>query len=205
MASCSQGVIAQSRIVLSDVTVINPSGSAVLRPHLDIVIEGQNILAVRPHKTEPASSRVEFITLSGAFVLPGFIDTHAHTLLSPRASDGRILPKPSRDSTEMLLRSLLEFGITAVRDPGDPTQAVVGLRDQVAGGVLPGPTMFVAGRILNATAPGPEFVTIRTRDEYAPRSQRKHAKAFISSRSIADSGPIWSVPQLNARTSFGGG
>lgn len=93
---------AQERIVLSDVTSVDPAETLVTRPHVDVVVSREKILSVRPHQAESDSAHVRVLNLSGAFVLPGFIDTHAHTLLSPRASDGRILPKPRPASTEWL-------------------------------------------------------------------------------------------------------
>ena len=144
-------------LVLADVTLLNPADGGALRPHVDIVVRGREIAEIRPHPAKAADGNAEHIDLAGTFALPGFVDMHAHVLLSPRDPvDGHVLPRPAEATTRAMLDRLLDYGVTTVRDPGDPTEAVVALRNAIADGRISGPTMFVAGRILNGSAPGPE-------------------------------------------------
>jgi imidazolonepropionase-like amidohydrolase len=71
-----------------------------------------------------------------------------------------------------MLRTLLAFGITTVRDPGAPTEAALTFRDLIAREQITGPSILTAGRILNASPFDPEpFAVVTTveqvRDEIA--------------------------------------
>ncbi len=102
----------------------------------------------------PAESEV--IDATGKFVLPGFVEMHAHLLLHPWDKEGQILPQFDRAAAERFLKLLLGHGITTVRDPGAPTEAAVVLRKRVAAGEIVGPRIFTAGRIINASPFNPE-------------------------------------------------
>lgn len=112
----------------------------------------------------PAGATV--LDAAGKFVLPGFIEMHAHLLLHPWDKDGNISPQFDRASSERFLRLLLAHGITTVRDPGAPTEAAVILRQRVADGKVIGPRIFTAGRIINASPFNPEpFHPVRNAEE----------------------------------------
>ena len=54
-----------------------------------------------------------------------------------------------------MLRTLLAFGVTAVRDPAGPTDRVVPMRDSLERGLIPGPRMRTAGEVIDVIkAPG---------------------------------------------------
>jgi predicted amidohydrolase len=113
-------MLALTLLVLNHVTVIDVARGVVL-PESAIEIEGPRIRAVlaaaRYHP--PAGSEVQ--DLRGRYVLPGFIDMHAHVLFPPLDDDGRPLPWFDRDTSRALLRTLHLHGVTTVRDPGDAT------------------------------------------------------------------------------------
>jgi len=149
------------------------------RAGMTVVIANGRIESVEPttHRKWPGDVRV--LKLPGRFVIPGLIDMHAHLLLSPRDKDGALISPPDEATTSQLLRALLSFGVTTVRDPGAPTQAAVQLRSDVASGRIPGPAIYTAGRILNSEAPGPEFVVVRTEREVCDEI-RSQAKAGVN-------------------------
>ena len=108
----------------------------------------------------------EVIDATGKFVLPGFVEMHAHLLLHPWDKEGRILPQFDRGATERFLKLLLAHGITTVRDPGAPTEAAIVLRRRVAEGEVIGPRIFTAGRIINASPFNPEpFQPVRNAED----------------------------------------
>ncbi len=108
----------------------------------------------------------EVIDATGKFVLPGFVEMHAHLLLHPWDKEGHILPQFDRAATERFLKLLLGHGITTVRDPGAPTEAAIILRKRVADGGVVGPRIFTAGRIINASPFNPEpFHPVRNADD----------------------------------------
>ena len=111
-------------------------------------------------------AEAEVIDATGKFVLPGFVEMHAHLLLHPWDKEGHILPHFDRAASEHFLRLLLAHGITTVRDPGAPTEAAVILRKRVADGEVIGPRIFTAGRIINASPFNPEpFHPVRNAEE----------------------------------------
>ena len=104
--------------VVSRVTVLDGTGSAAIR-NATVVITNGNIVSVRTgHESLPAGAQA--LDGHGGYLLPGFIDMHAH-LLFPRCApgpDGSVFDRPV---SERMLAALLDFGITTVRSPATPT------------------------------------------------------------------------------------
>jgi imidazolonepropionase-like amidohydrolase len=144
-------MLALALLVLNHVTVIDVTRGVAI-PGRAVEIEGAHIRAVlaadRYHP--PAGSVVH--DLPGQYVLPGFIDMHAHVLFPPLDDDGHPLPSFDRDTSVALLRTLLLHGVTTVRDPGDATEAAVAVRGMLARGEIVGPRLFTAGRILTVAS-----------------------------------------------------
>lgn len=72
-------------VVLRDVTVVDPVGGS-RAPHQDVRIEGGTIADVTATGGDDAGSTV--IDLAGRYVVPGFIDAHAHPLNDPSRAAG---------------------------------------------------------------------------------------------------------------------
>src|SRR5262245_42697404 len=116
-------MLALALLVLNHVTVIDIV-HGVAEPGRAVEIEGTRIRAVLPAAGYRVPAGAAVRDLPGRYVLPGFVDMHAHVLFPPLDSDGRPLPSFDRETSGALLRSLLFNGITTVRDPGDATEAV---------------------------------------------------------------------------------
>jgi imidazolonepropionase-like amidohydrolase len=175
-------VAGAEQLVLRDMNVINPADPQPLSPHMDIVIENGRIRSVEPFRKEKSYPNARVLNLSGRYLVPGFVEMHAHLLASPHhPTQNSLLPAPDPSTTAQYLRTLLAFGITTVRDPGDPTGSIVSLKKAVAEGKLTGPTIFAAGSIINTSVPGPEFVRVATADEVCERIrlQRQEGVDFI--------------------------
>lgn len=144
-------MLALALLVLNHVTVVDVA-RGIAQPNRAIEIEGAQIRAVLPADgyQPPANSVVH--DLPGRYVLPGFVDMHAHVLFPPLDDEGRPFPTFDRDTSIALLRTLLLHGVTTVRDPGDATEAAVAVRGMLARAEIVGPRLFTAGRILT-TAP----------------------------------------------------
>jgi imidazolonepropionase-like amidohydrolase len=143
-------MLALALLVLNHVTVIDVVRGVAERDRA-VEIEGTRIRAVLPSAGYRAPSGADVQDLPGRYVLPGFVDMHAHVLFPPLDDDGRPLPWFDRETSLALLRTLLFSGITTVRDPGDATEAAVAVRSMLAQGAIVGPRLFTAGRILTAT------------------------------------------------------
>ena len=103
-----------------------------------------NIPAVRRHD------------MSGAYALPGLVDTHAHVTLGRlgvRMENGApVITSGSEDEiVAHNARMLASFGITTIRNPGGATQANAAYNGRVRTGALIGPEQRAAGEILDTS------------------------------------------------------
>jgi len=144
-------VLALALVVLNHVTVIDVARGVAVADRA-VEIEGTRIRSVVAAAGYHPPAGAEVHELAGRYVTPGFADMHAHVLFPPLDEDGRPLPSFDRDTSLALLRTLLMYGITTVRDPGDATEATVTVRGMLARGEIAGPRLLTAGRILT-TAP----------------------------------------------------
>jgi imidazolonepropionase-like amidohydrolase len=140
-------MLALALLVLNHVTVVDVV-HGVAEPDRVVEIEDGRILAVLPAAGYRVPEGADVRDLPGRYILPGFVDMHAHVLFPPLDEDGRPLPSFDRATSIELLRTLLLNGITTVRDPGDATEAAVTVRGMLARGDIAGPRLFTAGRIL---------------------------------------------------------
>lgn len=124
----------------SDATIIDGTG-APPRPHQDLLVQGDRIMAVGATGSLAVSEGTPRIDLAGKFVMPGLIDTHVH-LATP----------PDRIRAEAILRRNLYGGVTAVRDMADDLRSVGELARASLAGEIEAPDIVYA-----ALMAGPDF------------------------------------------------
>jgi imidazolonepropionase-like amidohydrolase len=152
-------LVAQQPVALRGVTVLDGTGAAPLRNAV-VIIQADRITAVGPVGQVPIPSGASVRDLPGKFLLPGFIDMHAHIAFGPVSQTGEGAQMQLRmdydDAASVeLSRRLLEYGITTIRNPAGPLPQAVLLRDRIARGEIPGPRTFTAGEVIDfATSPG---------------------------------------------------
>ncbi len=126
---------------LKGATVIDMAGHA---PYVaDVEIRDGKIQAIGKNLVVPSGSKV--LNVSGGYILPGFTDMHAHVTFLRTGEYSSY----DRATSERVLRMLLAYGITTVRNPAAPAVESVRLRDDVAGGKIMGPRILTAGESLN--------------------------------------------------------
>ncbi|HUB35042.1 MAG TPA: amidohydrolase family protein, partial [Bryobacteraceae bacterium] len=140
-------MLALAVLVLNHVAVIDVAGGTV-KANRAVAIEAGTISSVAPAHSYHVPEGARVLDLPGRYLAPGLIDMHAHVLFPPLGPDGRPLPSFDRDTALQMLRTLLAYGITTVRDTGDATEAAVTMRRLIASGKVIGPDMLTAGRIL---------------------------------------------------------
>lgn len=158
--------------VLQHVTVVDVARGALL-PDRAVEIRGDRIAAITPVTPAagyepPQGARV--LDLPGRYVVPGFVEMHAHLFSHPWDEKGDLMPRFDREATLEMLRLLLAHGITTVRDPGAETEAAVTLRKMIAEGKATGPSLLTAGRILSSSNFNPEPFAV-VKDEAAIRRE----------------------------------
>lgn len=130
------------RVLIHDVALLDVE-SGKTHAHRDVLIEGEEIRAIGDSGTLADRQGAVEIDGTGATLLPGLIDLHAHTGVSPAPSGSGAWPDPSAN-----LAAYLYCGVTTVVDLGGLAPAVIERRDSVAAGELLGPTLYVAGPVL---------------------------------------------------------
>ncbi len=142
----SRATVDHSSTVITNVTILDGRGSEP-RPNASIVVTSGRIAAIGgAHADRPVGAQV--IDGHGGYLLPGFIDMHAH-LLVPRCgrqADGSIF---DRGVSERMLAVLLDFGITTIRSPANPTVSGLRLRDDLNAGRVRGPFAFASAEFIN--------------------------------------------------------
>ena len=115
-----------------------------------IVVNGDRIESVQMgYVGEPD------IDLTGAFVMPGWIDMHVH--IASQQSPDRFLEKFTLEPADSALRAVpyaertLLAGFTTVRDLGTDHALAQSIRRAVAEGHIVGPRIFTAGKSLATT------------------------------------------------------
>ncbi len=161
-------------LVLKDVTVIDGTGQPPL-PEQTVVVREDRIVAIGKAGDFVFGDAAEVLDLPGRYLLPGFIDMHAHVTILP-GEDGRLIPHYDRAASEQVLRTLMAFGVTTARNPAAPTADGVELREAVAGGEVLGPRIFTAGTVLDrGTRPFGPFVATPTEEAVREEVQKQAA------------------------------
>lgn len=148
-------------IALKAGRVVDPETGTVAARQV-ILVEAGKIKAIGPDVAIPKGAEV--VDLSNATVMPGFIDAHTHLCLTLNTRGGHGLAELLKallvstvlesNARRALLgvanaREMLEAGFTTVRDVGNAgNYADTELRRAIEEGLVPGPTILNAGRII---------------------------------------------------------
>jgi len=143
-------------IVIRDVRLIDGSGDDA-RTGRDVIVDDALISAIEPtDPARPIPAAATVIDGSGATLLPGLIDCHAHYTIDPTVQDGFALyalesPQQLVLRAAGMARRALEAGVTTARSAGSPANLDVVLAAAIAAGRVAGPRLLAAGPALTIT------------------------------------------------------
>lgn len=132
-----------SRVLLHGGQVFDGTGTPPQQA--DVVVAGGSIVEVGIDLDGDIG-----VDVSGATVLPGFIDSHVHATISGVDLMKRLNAPFSYQfyAAAQNLKATLEAGVTTVRDAGG---ADLGIQQAVADGLIPGPNLLLAINIIGQT------------------------------------------------------
>lgn len=132
-------------VAIEPVTVLDGSGGPALK-NARVLIQDGRIAAIEGAQ-KPLKSGVQRIDGQSGYLLPGFIDMHAH-LLFPRAGENKSIVF-DRPLSEKALGVCLDYGITSVRSPATPTVEGLRFRDDLNAGRVRGPRAMASAELIN--------------------------------------------------------
>ena len=181
-SSLSQEIMCNDTVtVLVGPTLIDGTGELPKRNAV-IIVSGNKIVTVT-NQTEYYSkyystinnetTRENILNLTGKYVIPGLFDMHAHVAGVRKNSY-------NQDFSENALKMLLDYGVTTIRSPAGPTNQSIALKHNVSEGIIEGPEMFTAGRLLNGPQIAIPFVEKQiSTEEQAREEVRNQAAAGV--------------------------
>jgi imidazolonepropionase-like amidohydrolase len=151
----------QSKHLIRNVSLIDGLGGEP-RPGWAVAVEGDRIAWIGPTAQAPAFEPGSVIDGGGRSLLPGMINCHVH-LCADGAAD--LFAQAVNDSIPIAtIRSVLnarltlEAGITTVRDCGAASQIAIEIGKAVDRGMIEGPRVRAAGRVVTMTGGHGHFI-----------------------------------------------
>src|SRR5262249_46268881 len=147
---------APKTLVIRNGTLIDGSGKPAGRKEA-IVIEGNRIKSVGalpPDVTLEDRRNVQVIDAAGQWIMPGLIDAHCHMsygypmIKGEGKGKGTTRPEFATLKSARSAQKVLRAGVTSIPVPGGTWFTDVGVRDAIRLGLMQGPRMFVAGRMI---------------------------------------------------------
>jgi imidazolonepropionase-like amidohydrolase len=135
-------------LVIRDVTVIDCTGNAP-QPRMSLLISGGKIIAIKPASKLTPPENTEILDGRGKFLIPGLWNMHVHL--------------GNYENGKKELAGHLAQGVTGVRDMGSPLDDILRLRKETSDGTIVGPSMVVAGPIVQGPLPFqmPLFIAVK--------------------------------------------
>jgi imidazolonepropionase-like amidohydrolase len=144
-----------TRTIVTARAMLDGTGSAA-RSDVAIVIEDDRIAAIESAgATKTLTSATTVVDGGSLTVVPGLINMHAH-LDSMCGPDFAITARLATEGASALAAAhnawvTVRSGVTTVRDLGNPFAVAIAVRDAIERGLLRGPRIIAAGRLICMT------------------------------------------------------
>jgi imidazolonepropionase-like amidohydrolase len=147
--------------LLTGVSVFDGTGSASV-PGQAIAVEGRRIAWMGPQDQAPSFAAEKIVDGQGGTVIPGMINCHTHVA---NDGDGDLFAQVQADSLPIStvrgvknLEIALMSGVTTVRDCGAADNLAIELSKAVEDGMIRGPRIRAAGRVITMTGGHGHFI-----------------------------------------------
>lgn len=137
-------------LLIDNVTILDGRGGQPIR-QAAVLVEGDRIRAIVGRGVRRPSAR-RTIDGRGRYLLPGFIDMHAHLFVPRCEAPAGQHSRFDRRLSEKMLGGMLDYGITTVRSPATPTIEGLRLRDDLNAGRVRGPRALASAELINDPA-----------------------------------------------------
>lgn len=137
--------------------------SSDMKEDVDIIVEGNRIVDVKPHNE---SHKGQFVDASDLTIIPGLWDSHVHQELSSTFFGAR------------QGRQLLSFGITSTISMGDPVYRAIEDREAIESGDRVAPRLFTTGEPIDGSRVYYNFMRPTTSINQLENLELKRAQAF---------------------------
>jgi len=169
-AACAQDVTVAAGAVINGVTIVNTRDGS-LTPGMGVVIDNGRIVKIASAASVHVSGRAQVIDAAGKYIVPGYLDMHAHVV---DGADAKVPP----------WALLIANGITGFRQmSGSPDLLARGqrLRQDVAAEIVVAPEPLVlVGRLFNTLGEGGRpGITMPTQAVAEVKAQKAAGTDFI--------------------------
>jgi imidazolonepropionase-like amidohydrolase len=147
----------------------------------DLRIEGGRIAEIGPAPSHAQPT----VDLGGAWILPGFFDCHVHICVDTYSPDpnnpwANALPGTIALFAAEAARKMLMCGITTAREVGGWDYHEIAVREAINSGMIPGPRLFCAGKILTMTSSTTPYYVGMYEECDGPAEVRKAARKQLA-------------------------
>ena len=130
----AQRAMAKGQLALTNVTILTMDGKEIIK-NGTVLIQNNRIEKVGHTEDIKVPDTAKVMDLKGKFLMPGFIDTHAHMWPAWGLHKKHV----------WVYAANLAYGVTTTRDPQTATTDVLTYADMVEAGMIPGPRVYSTG------------------------------------------------------------
>jgi imidazolonepropionase-like amidohydrolase len=203
---------ASANLVIRGKMLIDGLGGEPVSPGL-VAVADKHILFAGAAGDAPPFPGARIIDLPEACLLPGLIDMHVHPTYYWEEKDARAYTYDPESAlvyspvsiallAAACLRAALMSGVTTARDTGSVAEIMFDVKRAINKGLVPGPKMYVAGRLIVPTGGHCHFLPDFANEADGPygfrRAVREHVRAGADFIKIANRGADLTQEELNA-------
>ncbi|MFT6270173.1 MAG: imidazolonepropionase-like amidohydrolase [Alphaproteobacteria bacterium] len=152
LVSFSLSIIAKQTLLNADSMLDVETGKII--KNVAVLIEDNKIVSVGKQGKLTVAEDAEIIDLKGKTLVPGLMDMHVHLTSDAKdnflAKRGNSIPRQTVKAVKNAEITLMA-GFTTVRNLGASGYSVIGVRDGINAGEIPGPRIWAAGHSVSIT------------------------------------------------------